>query len=733
MTPGFSRRSVIKVIGGTAMGLTLGSFVPAAPIRSPTAESNTGPGSGFRPNAYLEITTDDHITFWVKKCEMGQQIHTAIAAMVADELGVDLDAIDLRQATSDERFGFVGTGGSYAVPGFWRGIRPLVAAAREMLISAAAAEWEVPRDALSVASGRVRHAPSGKSAPFGALAEAASSLEVPESPRLRDRAAYRFVGKASGRPDAQNIVDGSACFGMDVRLPGMRYAAIARSPALGGVLTGFDRQAALAVAGVEEIIVLDEAVAVVANGTWAAFKGRDALQARWRHDASAMIDNTWIRTLLADAIAMGVAGAAAGQLVRQHGEPVQAELVDELVLDYEMPMAQHAAIEPVNATAVVEDGRCELWAPIQMASITRDEIAAALGMAADRVTVHTTLLGGSFGRKLERGFAIEAARIAASTRGPVQLVYTREDDMQHGGVRPPSHHRLRFRRDDNRLALDHIYAAASTFAQQDRSQLAIRGYDWAAALGAVDFPYAVDHLRVRQIDVETPAVPLNWWRGTYRNNHAFAIECAIDELAEHIGTDPLALRLALLTRDLSVETFPQEQSIVSAARLSRVLEAAADRAAYDDRRQPNRAVGIACHCYSDVDTYVAHAVDVSVTGRRVEIHKVVAAVDCGLAITPDSVRAQTEGSVVFGLNSALWGDVVVEEGVIMTQNFDDCRLMRMSEVPQIDVQLLDSDESPGGMGEPPLPSVTPAFLNAVARAGGPRIRRLPAGDQLELG
>ena len=337
------------------MGLTLASFVPAAPIRSSTSESNTGPDTGFRPNVYLEITADNHITFWVKKCEMGQQIHTAIVAMVADELGVDLDAIDLRQATSDRRFGFVGTGGSYAVPGFWRGIRPLVAAAREMLISAAAGAWAVPRDELSVAAGRVRHDPSGKSAAFGTLAQAASLLEVPESPRLRDRSEYRFVGKASGRPDARNIVDGSACFGMDVRLPGMRYAAIARSPAIGGILTGFERRAALAVAGVEEIIVLDEAVAVVANGTWAAFKGRDALQARWRHDAAAKIDNTRIRKLLADAV---VAKAAEGQLVRQHGEPMQAELADELVLDYEMPMAQLAAIEPVNAAS---SGRRSRW------------------------------------------------------------------------------------------------------------------------------------------------------------------------------------------------------------------------------------------------------------------------------------------------------------------------------------------------------------------------------------
>lgn len=708
------------------MGLTLGSFVPAAPIRSSNVESNNGPNDGFRLNAYLEITTENHISFWVKKCEMGQQIHTAIAAMVADELGADLDAINLRQATSDARFGFVGTGGSYAVPGFWRGIRPLVASAREMLVFAAAAAWAVPRDELSVEAGRVRHDSSGKSMAFGALAEAASMLDVPESPRLRDPSEYRYVGKTSGRLDTQDVLDGSARFGMDVRLPGMRYAAVARSPAIGGVLTGFDRRAALAIPGVEEIIVIGESVAVVANGTWTAFKGRDALQARWRRSTTAAIDNAAIRAQLAAAV------AAEGQLVRQHGEPEAEGLPDELVLEYEMPMAQHAAIEPVNATAVVENGRCELWAPIQMASIARDEIATALGLAKDHVTVNTTLLGGSFGRKLERGYAIEAARIAASTRGPVQLVYTREDDMMHGGVRPPSLHRLSFRRDGNHLALDHVYAAASTFAQQDRSQVAIKGYDWAAALGAVDFPYAVDHLSVRQIDVETPSIPLNWWRGTYRNNHAFAIECAIDELAEHLGIDPLALRLSLLTRDLRVETYPQDVSTVKAARLRRVLETAASSIEYRDRRGPHRAVGIACHCYSDVDTYVAHAVDVSVSNRTVAIHKVVAAVDCGFAVIPDSVRAQAEGSIIFGLNSALWGDVVVEEGAIRTRNFDGCRLMRMQEVPDIDVRILDSDEPPGGMGEPPLPSVTPAFLNAVARAGGPRIRRLPVGDRLRL-
>ncbi len=715
-----SRRFVIKAFGGTSLCLAAG--VVAGPVGPRERDA-------FRPNAYLEIEPDNAITFWVKKCEMGQQIHLAIAAIVADELGADLGQISFRQAPTLDRFGNVGTGGSYAIPGFWRAHRPLVATAREMLVEAAAAEWRVPAGEIDVREAALRHEASGRTAPLGDFAAAASLLEVPDDAPLRNPAEFRFVGKAGGRIDTDELLSGRAVFGTDVRLPGMRFAVLARSPVPGGTLERYDRQAPLAVPGVEAVVELDNAVAVVARNSWSAIKGRDRLHPEWQLGGHADASSAVIRARLAQW------DDGDAKLVREAGTEIDADAALDLTLVYEMPMAQHAAIEPVNATAVLADGQCTVWGPIQMASLLKRETAQALGLPDENVTVHTTLLGGSFGRKLERGFAIEAARIAAQVPWPVQLLYTREDDMMHGGVRPPTRHRFAFRSSSDRraVALDLAYSAASAFAQQDPTQLRHMGYDWAAALGAADLPYAFDYLRIRQRDVHVPEVRLNWWRGTYRNHHAFASECALDEFALHLGIDPLELRLRFLRRDLRVETYPNDESDVVAERLRHVLREAARHSAYGSRRRPGRAVGLACHCYSDVHTYVAHAVDVSVEGTVATINKVVAVVDCGLAIVPDSVKAQMEGSVIFGLSSALWGDVDVRHGQLWPRNFANCRIMRTNEVPDIEVHIVDSDAAPGGMGEPPLPSVTPAFLNAVARAGGPRIRRLPAGDRIQLG
>lgn len=723
-----SRRLVIKAVAGTPFCLA------AAALAGPDGDRGD---AAFRPNAYLTIAADNTISFRVKKCEMGQQIHRAIQAIVADELGADIDQVSLRQAPTLEKFGRVATGGSYAVPAFWQLYRPLIAAAREMLVAAAAQEWRVAGGEIVVRHARLYHEASGREAAFGDFAAAASGLEVPDDPPLRRPSEYRAVGKASGRADAAAILAGEAVFGIDVRLPNLRFAVLEKSPVVAGRLKRYDADAALAVPGVDELVKLDDAVAVIATDSWSAMRGRERLAAEWDFGEHARVDNESLRSRLADG------NDGDWMAVRTEGDTVNGDLESnverdperDLILTYEMPMAQHAALEPVNATALVEDGRCSVWGPIQMASDAQRQIATRLGLPEAQVTVHTTLAGGSFGRKLELGFAVEAALIASKVTGPVQLLYSREDDMMHGGVRPPTRHEFRFRTSDDgsRIALDYDYAAASAYAQQDRSQLAHKGYDWTAALGAVDLPYAFDDLRIRQRDIDVPAVPFNWWRGTYRNHHAFASECALDEFAEHTDEDPLALRLRLLTRDLTVETFPNELSDVQAERLRGVLVEAAKRSGYDSVRGASRAVGLACHCYSDVHTYVAHAVDVSVDGRQVTINKVVAVVDCGIAVVPDSIVAQMEGSVIFGLTSALWGDVEIHEGQKWPRNFAGCRLMRMSETPDIDVHVIASAASPGGMGEPPLPSVTPAFLNALARAGGPRIRRLPVGDRLKLG
>lgn len=710
-----SRRTLIKLVGASGATLALASMGQVG------ADSDD---ASFRPNAYLEISEHEGVVLWLKKAEMGQQILTATAMMMADELGADLETITVKQADTHPRFGFVGTGGSFAIPGRWLYMRPLFASARAMLLRAAADTWTVPVTELAADRGMITHASSGKSAKIEMFAARASTYEVPEDIPLKDRKDFRYMGRNRVRLDVDEVLSGTARYGVDARVPGMRFAVMARSGRRDGKLVSFNRQAALGVRGVQEVIAVDDKVAVIATNSWAAMRGRDALNAKWDAGRYADVtDQTMREQLLAafdgDSFDVRTEGTVPAQ---------DTPLVD---VQYEMPMAQHAALEPVNATAEVKDGRCTIWAPIQMATLAQQEVARELGIEQQDVTVHTTLLGGAFGRKLERDYIIEAAQIAARTTGPVQLLLTREDDMTEGGVRPPSVHRLKFWQDNRGPSMAHDYATFSVFSQQDPDQLEHKGYDWTSALGAVDVPYRFAALDVRQRDVVSHAVRLNWWRGTHHNHNAFATECALDEFAQALGEDPFDLRLRLLSADTEVETMPGDVSVISAGRMKALLQRLRQEVEAEHMPGKGRAIGIACHSYTGVYTYAAHAVEVSVEAGEIRIHRVWAAVDCGFAVSPDSVKAQMEGSVVFGLTSALWGETRVENGRIADENFDRCRLMHMGEAPDVRVILIENDENPGGMGEPPLPSVTPAFLNAVARAGGPRIRRLPIGNQLQ--
>jgi isoquinoline 1-oxidoreductase beta subunit len=715
---GVSRRGMIKLVGGVTAGIGLALTVPSA--------AREGEAS-FAPNAYLEITAERGVVFWTKKAEMGQHIHTALAAMAADELGADLDTLTLEQTDTHPKFGFVGTGGSYAIPGHFQLLMPMMAAAREMLMQAAANKWQVAASSLVAEAGFIHHKSSGRKALLEAFAADAANLPVPESPKTRARDTYKYIGKNRGRLDQRAVLDGTATYGIDVRVPDMRFAVIAKSPVVGASLAGFDAAAARRVAGVEAVVADGNTVFVVAKNSWAAMQGRRALDARWqRHTHDQISRESLMETLRTQA-------ENPPHLILQEGTK-SADGAEVLDLHYEMPMAQHAAIEPVNAVAHFEGGQLIIWAPCQMATIAKNEVTKELGLAEDKVVVHTTLLGGSFGRKLERGYVIEAARLATKVPYPVQLVYTREDDMMFGGVRPPTVHKIRasFGADKSLKGLEVDVSSVSVFAQQDPNELKTKGYDWTIAPGLPDTPYSFPYIRIRQAELYTDAITFNWWRGTGRNNNAYALECALDEIAAAMETDPLDLRLSMITKDRFAEGFPGEKDRIPADRTRKLLKELVRMSDYRRKRPDGRAVGIAMCSYSPVLTYVAHAVEVSLLEGKLTIHKVWVAVDCGLAISPESVRAQAEGSVIFGLTSALWGDTAVERGVVQDSNFDTCRLMRMEEAPDIEVHIMNNKENPGGMGEPPLPSVTPAFLNAIALAGGPRIRRLPIADQLDV-
>jgi isoquinoline 1-oxidoreductase beta subunit len=680
----------------------------------------------FAPNAYLEITPQEGVVFWTKRSEMGQHINTTLAVMAADELGADLNTMKVKSAATHPRFGFVGTGGSYATAGFYQYFMPLMAAAREMLCSAASLEWDVPASELYTEGGFIHHPGSGRRALLEAFAELAADLPVPENPLLKKHSDYKYIGKSRGRIDQDDIVTGKAKYGIDTRLEGMRFAVVEKAPATGAVLSAYDTAAASKVWGVEEVLPLDDRVFIIAQNSWSAIEGRKALKAEWRvqEGVSTRVINNELKKLLDQE----------GNSILTNGNVPASAIAQTLVLEYAMPAAQHAALEPVNAVAVMEPDTLKIWAPCHMATPAQNEVAALLDIPKEKVEVHNTLIGGSFGRKLERDYVLDAAMLAARVPYPVQLLYTREDDMTQGGIRPSSIHKVTAEIDTaNKLQSLTVHVATpSVFFQQDPSQLEGKGYDWTIPPGLTDIPYSFPYFKLSQAELRTKAITYNWWRGTQRNNNAFALECAIDEIAAAIGEHPIDFRLGFITRDKSIELYPGAEDPVPADRARVVLQKLREVSDFDRSRSAGRALGVALHFYGSCHTYVGHVVEVSVSDRTLTIHKVWAVADCGLAISPEGIRSQLESGVIFGLTSALWGKAEVEDGVIQPDNFDSCRLMRMPEVPLIETHIIDSNESPGGMGEPPLPSVTPALLNAIARAGGPRIRSLPVADHMDV-
>ena len=657
----------------------------------------------FAPGPFVAIDEAGQVTIWLSKSELGQGVATSLPMIVADELGADPSRLHVVQAPADDAYGSQMTGVSASVRGSYDGLRAAGAAAREMLVAAAAQAFAAPASECRAQDGFVIHPPSGRRLAFGALVRAAARLPVPSAPKLKATSELRYVGKAMRRLDLPAKIDGTARFGLDVRVAGMAFAAVARCPTVGGKPSRFDASAALAVPGVREVFAIESGVAVVADHTHAALLGRDALRVEWDRGPHAAWDTQAIDAHLDACLAQ------AGVIARREGRGADGlEGPGRLVrAQYRLPYQAHSTMEPMNCTADVRADGCTIWAPTQSPQGARDAAARRLGLAPDKVAVNVTLCGGGFGRRAFDDFVKEAVDVSRQARRPVQVVWTREDDLRHDWYRPCSAHLLEARlgSDGLPLAWRHRIASPSILRIDPNFKSPV---DPTSIEGAKDLPYRIEDLQVEYVRADIP-IRIGFWRSVGHSFNAFAVECFVDELAVAAGSDPVTFRRTLLANA------PRHRGVLERA-------VAAAGAAPAGR---GRGRGVAVHaCYG---SFVAMVVDVTArSDGRVAVDRVVCAADCGYAVNPDGVVAQIEGGVAFGLSAALHGRVGFEAGAASLSNFHDSPLLRMSGMPRVEVHLVNgAPEGLGGAGEIGVPPVAPAVCNAVFRATGRRVRALP--------
>jgi isoquinoline 1-oxidoreductase beta subunit len=701
-----SRRDFLVATTAAGAGLVIGLYMP----------SRQGGSKPFAPNAWLKITPDNRVTIVAARPEMGQGVRTSLAMVVAEELEVDWSKVTIEAAPLNRAlYGDQSVGGSASVKESYEPLRKAGAAARDMLLTAAAARWGVLKSSCKAEQGSVVHAASNRRLTYGELADDAGRLPVPGDARLKDPKDFKLIGKAVKRVDTPSKTDGSAQFGIDFKLPGMKYAVVARPVTIGATVKDFNPSESKAIKGVRDVVkVQDNAVAVIADSVWAAMEGRRVLNVNWNAGPYAGLNSADIRKSVVDRAAQpGVVWRTEGDAERalRGGRTVTAQ--------YEVPFLDHAPMEPMNCTANFANGRCELWVPTQVPGSVQAEVSSALGVERDAVSVNITLLGGGFGRRLEEDYAIEAALISKAAGGPVKVLWTREDDMRHGFYRPTSYHVLRAAVDGQGfpIAWSHKITAPSILSRWEKEILK-SGDDPVVASQSPNL-YNIPNMKLEYALAQTP-VPVGWWRSVYASQVAFAHEGFFDEVATLGGKDPYELRKRLLTPDREVKSGGDSYNT---ARLRGVLDLAAEKAGWGKPLPAGRFRGIAC--YPSFDTYAAEVAEVSIEDGNVRVHRVVAAIDCGRAVNPGIIRQQVEGAVVFGLSAGLKGAITIEKGAVKQGNFDEYELVRMHEAPEVEVHIVESSAKPTGVGEPGVPPIAPAVANAVFAATGKRVRQLP--------
>jgi isoquinoline 1-oxidoreductase beta subunit len=696
-----SRRGFFGVAGGLILGFALPKNGSAQQVGIPPPTIFAPPPTG-KPMSYIHIAPDDSITFWITKSEMGQGPTTACSQMLAEELECDWSKVRAQVAPVDPAsFGHQTTVGSQAIRTTWVPLRTAGAQAREMLVQAAAQRWSVPASQCKAENGFVINNSTNAKVSYGNLAEDAGKLPVPAQVKLKDAKDYKIIGKPLKRLDTRAKVTGQAQFGLDARPEGMLYAVMTQCPVFGGKVASFDGSKAKAVAGVKDVVQTSRGVAVVADGTWAAMQGRKLLIVQWDEGAGANVSSASIRQMFVDRT------KEPGGTARKEGDASAglAKAAKKIDAVYEVPYLAHAAMEPMNCTVHAKGDTAEAWIPTQSPTTARAVIAQALNLAPEKVNVHTTFIGGGFGRRGEGelDFVLNAAEVSKAMKAPVMVVWSREDDMQHDYYRPASYVELSGGVDaEGWPSVISANICCPSFGQ-------IRdGVDSTGVSGIANIPYSMPDISVTWREGKT-IVPVSYWRAPGNNQNVYFSECFFDELCALGGKDPLEARRHLLSKD------PKN------ARALNVLNIAAERAGYGKKLPAGHFHGIALHAGA-INAQVA---EISITKGKLKVHKVTCAFDCGTIINPGILRQQVEGAIVFGLAAATKGEITLEKGRVVQGNFNNYDVTRMDESPEIDSFIVDSKENPVGAGESCNPTVLPAVVNAIYAATKKRVRRLP--------
>jgi isoquinoline 1-oxidoreductase beta subunit len=679
--------------------------------------------AGLAHDAFIRIDRDGLVTLIVHKVEMGQGTFTSMPMLLAEELGADLSKVKLEQAPADNglyadpMLGGQVTGGSTSVRGAWKPLREAGAKVRTVLVQAAAQAWKVDEKELKVVGGTVRHDASNRSGHFGEFVDAASKLQFPKTVTLKDAADFTLIGKSMKRLDSPVKVNGQALFGIDARLPNMGIAAVMASPVTGGKVAAVDEQKAMAVKGVRQVLRIEGAVAVVADNFWTAKQGLLAAAPRFDDGPNANVSTA---SIVAD---MAKVSQGTGAVATNKGDALKVLGQDggrRIDAIYEMPFLAHATMEPMNCTVDLRADACELWVGTQVPALAQGAAAKITGLPIEKVKVHNHYLGGGFGRRLEVDNVIQAVAFAKLAKGPLKVIWTREEDIQHDMYRPYYYDRLSAKLDDKGMPLAWFHrVTGSSIMARFAPPMVKNGVDPDAVEAAADLQYTIPDMRVEYVRHEPPGVPTAFWRGVGPTHNIFVVESFIDELAYAGKTDPVAFRRALLQKS---------------PRTLAVLNLAVEKAGWGRPLKPiaGRKVGRGVSAQFAFGSYMSQVAEVSVgPSGDVRVHRVVCAVDCGQNINPDTIIAQMEGGIVFGASAALWDEITLDKGRVQQTNFGDYRVMRMNEAPTVEVYIVNSHDEPGGIGEPGTSGIAPAIANAVFAATGKRVRKLPIGEQLK--